>query len=97
MVQNRVKDTEENFLQYLLRHQNKAKILFPYNFKWVLLSCAYSVSLTRGYSNVIDELCVRRFHFILLEIKLDGGAVTILDPSRKDPQEYADMTAMLQR
>jgi hypothetical protein len=46
---------------------------------------------------VIDELCVRRFHFILLEIKLYGGVVTVLDSRRKDPQEYTDMTAMLQK
>ena len=41
--------------------------------------------------------CVRRFHFILLEIKLDQGVVTVLDSGRKDPQEYADMTAMLHK
>ena len=59
MVQKNVKETEDNFLQSLLKNQNKEKILFPYNFR-VLLSCAYSVSLiTRGYSNVIDELCMR--------------------------------------
>ena len=31
LVKKRVKDTEDNLLQSLLRHQNKAKILFPYN------------------------------------------------------------------
>ena len=41
--------------------------------------------------------CVRSFHFILLEIKLDAGVVTVLDSIRKDPQEYVDMTAMLQK
>ena len=41
--------------------------------------------------------CMRRFHFILLEIKLEAGIVTVLDSRRKDPQEYADMTEMLQK
>ena len=54
------KEAEDNLLQSLLKNQNKDTILFPYNFKWVLLSCVYLVSLiTRGYSNVIDELCMR--------------------------------------
>ena len=37
------------------------------------------------------------FHFILLEIKLERGVVSVLDSRRKDPQDYADMTAMLQK
>ena len=41
--------------------------------------------------------CVRRFHFILLQIKLDQGVVTVLDSRRKDPQDYADMTEMLEK
>jgi hypothetical protein len=48
-------------------------------------------------STIIDELCVRRFHFILLSIHLEGGVVTVLDSRRKDPHEYADMTKMLQK
>ena len=59
-VKHDAKQTEAKLLASLLRNQNKAKILFPYEYKLVLLSCAYSVSLiTRGYSNVIDELCMR--------------------------------------
>mgnify|MGYP005844709273 FL=1 len=41
--------------------------------------------------------CVRMFHYILLEIKLEQGVVTVLDSKRKDPQEYADMTQMLEK
>ena len=41
--------------------------------------------------------CVRRFHYILLEIKLEQGLVTVLDSRRKDPQEYADMNKMLEK
>ena len=59
-VEKHLKETETNLLQSLILNQNKDIILFPYNFKWVLLSCAYSVSLiSLGYSNVIDDLCMR--------------------------------------
>ena len=40
--------------------------------------------------------CMRSFHYILLEIKLEQGVVTVLDSRRKDPQDYADMTQMLE-
>ena len=40
---------------------------------------------------------MRGFHFILLEIKLDRGIVTVLDLRRKNPQDYVDMTTMLQK
>ena len=39
------KETEDNLLRSLVINQNKDTILFPYNFKCVLLSFAYSVSL----------------------------------------------------
>ena len=41
--------------------------------------------------------CVRRFHYILLEIKPEQGLVTVLDSRRKDPEDYADMTKMLEK
>ena len=40
---------------------------------------------------------MRSFHYILLEIKLEKGVVTVLDSKCKDPEEYADMTQMLDR
>ena len=40
---------------------------------------------------------VRSFHFILLEIKLEQGLVTVIDSRRKDPEEYAAMTKMLEK
>ena len=40
---------------------------------------------------------MRSFHYILLEIKLEKGVLTVLDSKRKDPEEYADMTQMLVR
>ena len=41
--------------------------------------------------------CVRNFHFILLETKLEQGVVTVLDSRREDPKEYAAMTEMLEK
>ena len=41
--------------------------------------------------------CVRRYHYILLEIKLERGLVIVLDSRRKDPKTYADMTEMLSK
>ena len=41
--------------------------------------------------------CVCSFHFILLDIKLEQGVVTVLDSKRKDLQEYADMTEILKK
>ena len=41
--------------------------------------------------------CMRSFHYILLEIKLEQGVVTFLDSRRKDPQDYADITQMLEK
>ena len=59
-VKKNAEEAEANLLQSLIKNQNKDTILFPYNFEWVLLSCAYSVSLiSPGYSNVIDDLCMR--------------------------------------
>ena len=43
------------------------------------------------------HVCVCSFHYILLEIKLEQGVVTVLDSKRKDPQEYADMTELLNK
>ena len=41
--------------------------------------------------------CVCSYHYILLEIKLEQGLVTVLDSRRKDPQDYADTTQMLEK
>ena len=46
--------------------------------------------------SVIDELCVRRFHFILLIIVPDKGLVQVMDPLRNDFKKWADMREMLQ-
>ena len=62
----------------------------------VTVLCIFGFAYSR-LSTVIDELRVRRFHFILLSVKLDGGVVTVLDLRRKDPKDYADMSAMIQK
>ena len=41
--------------------------------------------------SVIDELCVRRFHFILLVIQFDTRNVHVMDSLRKDPKMWADL------
>ena len=41
--------------------------------------------------------CMRSFHYILLEIKLEQGVVNVLDSRREDPQTYADMTKILNK
>ena len=41
--------------------------------------------------------CVRSYHYILLEIKLEQGLVTVLDSRRKDPKEYEDMIEILEK
>ena len=45
LVKQHADEAEANLQQSLNKNQNKDTILFPYNFEWVLLSCAYSVSL----------------------------------------------------
>ena len=53
--------------------------------------------------SVVDELCmpayinVRRFHWILLIIRVDYGIVETLDSLGKDPREYASVVRMLDR
>ena len=99
-VQYRAQETEANLLRSLEINEHKDIILFPYNFKWVLLSCGiFSFLISPGYSNVIlmSYACVRSYHYILLEIKLEKGVVTVLDSKRKDPKEYVDMTEMLEK
>ena len=44
-VTKHAEEAEANLLQSLIKNPNKDLILFPYNFEWVLLSRAYSVSL----------------------------------------------------
>ena len=40
---------------------------------------------------------VRRFHWILLIIRVDEGVVEVMDSLRKDMDEYLNLQEMLQR
>ena len=46
---------------------------------------------------LMSYACVRSFHYIHLEIKLEQGLVNVLDSWQKDPKEYADMTEILEK
>ena len=45
----------------------------------------------------MDELCVRRFHYIMLIIQIEHRIVEVMESKRNDPELWADMRAMLQR
>ena len=86
-------------LKSLLQNQTNIKYSFLTTSSecYCLVHIRFPLLLERGYSNVIDDACVRSFHYILLQIKLEQGVVTVLDSRRKDPQDYADMTQMLEK
>ena len=39
--------------------------------------------------------CVHSFHYIVLEIDVQNGVVTVLDSRRKERNEYAEIIEML--
>ena len=43
----------------------------------------------------ISCACVHSFHYILIEIDVENGVVTVLDSRRKDRNEYAEITELL--
>ena len=52
--------------------------------------------------SVIDELCMHRFHYILLIYILliiipDQGVVLVMDPLRSETEKWEDLAEMLQR
>ena len=57
----------------------------------------YTTFYFANYSmlSVTDELCMYKFHFILLVIKLDAGLVMVLDSRCKETKEWANMSQML--
>ena len=60
-VKKHAEEAEANLLQSLIKNQNKDLILFPYNFSecYCRVHIRFPLLLERGYSNVIDELCMR--------------------------------------
>ena len=57
----------------------------------------YAFYFVYSMLSVIDELCVHRFHFILLIILPDKRLVEVMDPQRNKLKKWADMGEMLQR
>ena len=47
--------------------------------------------------SVIDELCMRRFHYILLIIIPDQGVVLVMDPLLSETEKWEDLAEMQQR
>ena len=39
--------------------------------------------------------CVHSFHYIILEIDVENGVVTVLESRRKDRNEYVEIIEML--
>ena len=39
--------------------------------------------------------CVHSFHYIVLEIDVENGVVTVLDSRQKERNEYAEIIKML--
>ena len=62
----------------------------------------YTFYFAYSMLSVIDELCipayinVRRFHWILLIIRVDDGIVLVMDSLNMDQEQWSDMKAMLQ-
>ena len=54
----------------------------------------YTFCFAYSKLSVIDELCVRRFHHILLIIEVDVGRVEVMDSKKLALDEWADMQAM---
>ena len=67
------------------------------------VSVLYTLFFAYSMLSLIDELCmsayvnVRRFHWILLSIKVDKSEVEVMDSLNRDQEQWSDMKAMLQR
>jgi hypothetical protein len=46
-LQHHPKDVENDLYTFCTEQNLRSEILFPYNFKWLFLSCTYSFLLTR--------------------------------------------------
>ena len=57
----------------------------------------YIIFFVYSKLSVMDELCVCRFHYILLIIQVERGIVEVMDPKSSDPELWAPMRAMLER
>ena len=91
------RETENNLVQGLRFSGTKREILFSLQLQ-VSVTTHILFSLTRCYYKcILDSLCERRFHFILLIIVCDEGLVKVMDPKRTPLAEWANMQECLQR
>jgi hypothetical protein len=101
MVNDNPKETEDNFLHFLVKQEYKSKILFPYNSRWVLLSCHIHFSLLDVKCNwwVTDIYKPARSFDLLdfLKIEPDFERVEIFDLLEKELDQYESFIDMLQR
>ena len=95
----KVRHITENWLyDALLFNETKREILFPYNFEWVLLSLyTFFFAYWFDVKCVIDELCLRSSHFILLVIHPDKARVQVMDSLRRDLDKWANLQELLQK
>ena len=89
-------DVEHDMFTFLTKHNLKREILFPYNFKWVFLSCTHSFSAYSMLSVIDEYVNVRKFHWIMLRIIVDKSLVEVYDPLNRD-ELFDDMKAMLHK
>src|SRR4051812_30047697 len=98
-LKNHPKDVEEDLCRFLTENNFVKEILFPYNFKWVFISCTHFIFflLDELYMHVCLCKNVRRFHWILLNIEVDNSLVKVHDSLSWDEEQWSDMKAMLHK
>ena len=97
-LKNHPKDVEEDLYRFLTEHNFVKEILFPYNFKWVFISCTHFIfAYSMSYICMYAYVNVRRFHWILLNIQVDNSLVEVHDSLSWDQEKWSDMKAMLRK
>jgi hypothetical protein len=79
------KETEHNLLMFLVNQEYRSKILFLYNFRWVLLSYIHFSLLDVKCNWWVTHVykLARNYHSILLKIEPDYERVEIFDLLKK--------------
>ena len=94
-------ETAANLLRFLGEQNFCDHILFPYNFGWGsyyvlhIHFCLLDVKCNWWVTDVYINVC--RFHWILLNIRVDKGIVEVMDPLKRPLEEFRSMQDMLQR
>ena len=90
-------ETAENILRFLTEQNWCDHILFPYNFKWGSYSVVhihFCLLDVKSVTDVYINLC--SFHWILLNIRVDKRIVEVMDPLKRNLEEFRNMQDMLQ-